>query len=101
MVRAVSFFFPPLALAAGERRLVDDSEPAADTEKLQSVFRFQLFYERRDLVDCRREWRCIGDLRSDMHLHSDQIDPGHFRGALINSGGVLESNTELVLVGAG
>ena len=44
-----------------------------------------------------RERRSLRDLRSDVHLHADDVDVAHCRGAFVNCGDAIQRDAEFVL----
>jgi len=63
---------PPGRPAAVERRVIDDPQPAADTEKLERVLGRQLGDQRQHLPHRQLEWPDRGQLRTDVHLQAAQ-----------------------------
>ena len=92
---------PPRRGAAGQRRLIDDAQPAADAEELQPVPLLQPRRQRQHLAHGLLERADLGDLRADVHLHSAQAQVLELARARVDALDLLEGNAELVLVGAG
>src|SRR5207245_11585077 len=88
---------PPFFRAAFEGGFVNNAESTTDAEKFDSVFRLQVAHDRRDFFYRIRERLGVCNLRTDMHLHADDVDVAHVRSALVNPSHAIERNAELVL----
>ena len=70
-------------------------------KNLMAIFRFQLAHQWRHFFDCARERLRVGDLRSDVHLHADNLNVAHSGRAFINRPYLIQCDAELVLLGTG
>ena len=86
---------------AGQRRLIDDAQPAADAEEFQPVLLFQPRHQRQHFAHRLLERLDFRDLRADVHLQPAQAQVLQFARPRINALDLLEGDAELVLVGAG
>ncbi len=50
-----------------------------------------------DFRDRTRKRLSLRDLRADVHLHADDVDIAHCRGALVNRGDAIQRDAEFVL----
>src|SRR5438067_11136790 len=75
---------PPIAAATGDGGFIGDPKPAADAEKLNSIFAFQFRDQWRNFFDRGHERRRLGDMRSDVHLHAADGDRRHLTCSLVN-----------------
>ena len=92
---------PPFARSALECAPVNNSHAASDAEKLDAVFRFQVAHQWRYFFDGARERLRLRDLRTDVHLHADNLDVAHSGCAFINRADLIQCDAEFVLLGAG
>ena len=93
--------FPPGRRAAGERRLINNAESAADAEKFQREFCLQLFDQRQNFPHRLLKRRRFGDLRTNVHLHAAQPQVFQPAGARIHARDVFKRDAEFIFVGAG
>ena len=92
---------PPILLAGGESGIVDDSDSSTDREELNVVHGLQLGHERDDPFDCFHERGYTGELGSDVHLHTLDLDMGEICGVLVDFAGGSVVDSELVFSLAG
>src|ERR1051326_7110776 len=95
------FGFPPIRAGARESRFINDSQTAADAEELERVLLSQSLHQRQHFPDGLFEWTNFSNLRADMHLYAAQMQVLEFGRPGINVLDLLESDSELVLIGAG
>ena len=93
-------FPPPIGPAAGQGRLIDDAEPAADAEKLQLKSGGEFLDQGHDLANSQFERLHFGQLRTDVHLHAAQTEVGQSAGTGIDFLDLLEGDAEFVFVSA-
>ena len=101
MMRLGGRRLPPRGGAAGQRRLIDDAQPAADAEELQPVPLLQPRHQRQHFAHGLLERADLGDLRADVHLQPAQAQVLQLARPRIDALDLLEGDAELVLVGAG
>ena len=93
--------FPPLRRTAGQRRVVNNAQAAADAEKFQTVFVFQALHQRQHFAHGLLERIDVRDLRADVHLQSAQAQVFQFAGARVDAFDFLERDAEFIFVSAG